>query len=68
MLAFAASDSFEAEDLVEFLDLWAEVEVLGDLLNALPAHGSLNDVFCSHADAVHRCVAKRRVDEVCWDL
>ena len=62
------ADNFVREHLVELFDLWTEIKVLGHLLNSLPAHRGLNYILCAHVDARHRCVAKRGVDNVSWNL
>ena len=42
---------FMRKNLVKFFYLWAEVEVFGNLLDTLPAHRRLNNIFSSHIDS-----------------
>lgn len=49
------ADDVVVEDLVKPFNLVGEVEILGDLLDALADHGGLDDIFWPHRDTTRDC-------------
>mgnify|MGYP007004890991 CR=1 FL=1 len=63
-----SADCLVGENLIELFNLSAKVKILRHLLDSLSAHGSLDDVLCSHFDTWHRSITKRWVYHIWWNL